>query len=126
MLPAFTHRFSGSFAATVVESETKAELIRAVRGNEQWTLRFADGSARSAAILVNAAGAWADRVAAMAGATALAITPKRRTMVQLRIGRAGLRNLPLVDAVDGTFYFKGESDNRNMVEPARRNRKRSL
>lgn len=109
--------FLGKFRRYGGRVETKAELIRADRGNEQWTLRFADGSARSAAILVNAAGAWADRVAAMAGATALAITPKRRTMVQLRIGRAGLRNLPLVDAVDGTFYFKGESDNRIWLSP---------
>ena len=30
-------------------------------------------------------------------------------MVQLRVGRTGLRELPLVDDVSGTFYFKGES-----------------
>ena len=65
-------------------------------------LELANGSTRTAAILVNAAGAWADGVAAIAGAAPLGIAPKRRTMVQLRVGRPGLKDLPLVDSADGT------------------------
>jgi len=76
-----------------------------------------DGSARSTSIVVNAAGAWADSVALAAGAAPLRIAPKRRTMVQLRVGRSGLRDLPLVDAADGSFYFKGESDNSVWLSP---------
>ena len=41
----------------------------------------------------------------------------RRTMVQLRIGRSGLRDLPLIDDADGTFYFKGESDRTIWLSP---------
>lgn len=77
----------------------------------------ADGRTCAAPILVNAAGAWADEVAAMAGVRVLGIAPKRRTMVQLRVGRGGLRDLPLVDSADGTFYFKGESDNSIWLSP---------
>ena len=47
----------------------------------------------------------------------IGIAPKRRTMVQLRVGRYGLRDLPLVDDADGTFYFKGEGDNSIWLTP---------
>ena len=48
----------------------------------------------------------------------LGIAPKRRTMVQLRVGRSGLKDLPLVDDADGTFYFKGEGDRTVVAQPA--------
>jgi D-arginine dehydrogenase len=38
-------------------------------------------------------------------------------MVQLRLGRSGLKDLPLVDAADGSFYFKGETDNSIWLSP---------
>jgi D-arginine dehydrogenase len=38
-------------------------------------------------------------------------------MVQLRVGRTGLRDLPLVDDANGTFYFKGESDRTVWLSP---------
>jgi D-arginine dehydrogenase len=68
-------------------------------------------------MIVNAAGAWADGVAESAGVAPLGISPKRRTMVQLRVGRSGLKELPLVDAADGTFYFKGEGDSSVWLSP---------
>jgi D-arginine dehydrogenase len=96
---------------------TGAEMIRADRASDSWAVQLADGSKLTAAILVNAAGAWADRVAANAGVPPLGIAPKRRTMVQLRVGRSGLKDLPLVDSVDGTFYFKGEGDRTVWLSP---------
>jgi D-arginine dehydrogenase len=80
-------------------------------------VRLQDGSQIAASCIVNAAGAWADEVASAAGAQPLGIEPKRRTMVQLRVGRSGLRDLPLVDDADGTFYFKGEGDNTIWLSP---------
>lgn len=82
-----------------------------------WTVRLSDGSTIHASILVNAAGAWADQVAKACGARPLGIAPKRRTMVQLRVGRSGLRELPLVDDAAGTFYFKGEGDRSIWLSP---------
>jgi D-arginine dehydrogenase len=38
-------------------------------------------------------------------------------MVQLRVGQAGLRGLPLVDDAAGTFYFKGEGDRSIWLTP---------
>jgi D-arginine dehydrogenase len=38
-------------------------------------------------------------------------------MVQLRIGRSGLKDLPLVNDSDGRFYFKGEGDRSIWLSP---------
>ena len=78
---------------------------------------LANGSTLTASVLVDAAGAWADPVAEACGVRPLGIEPKRRTMVQLRIGRSGLRDLPLVNDSAGTFYFKGEGDRSVWLSP---------
>lgn len=96
---------------------TDSRFVAARRENGRWLVELQDGSTISAALLVNAGGAWADEVAHRAGVQPLGISPKRRTMVQLRIGRGGLRGLPLVDDSDGTFYFKGESDRTIWLSP---------
>jgi D-arginine dehydrogenase len=70
-----------------------------------------------AAVLVNAGGAWADEVARLSAVRPLGIAPKRRTMVHLRVGRSGLRDLPLVDDAAGSFYFKGEADSSIWLSP---------
>jgi D-arginine dehydrogenase len=96
---------------------TNSGLIVGKRHGDRWRITLRDGSTVNAAILVDAAGAWADPVAAACGVEPLGISPKRRTMVQLRAGRSGLRDLPLVDDSAGTFYFKGESDRRVWLSP---------
>ncbi len=97
--------------------QTGARLARAVRMPGEWEVTLEDGTTFKSSILVNAAGAWADQVALACGAKPLGITPFRRTMVQLRVGQSGLRDLPLVDDAQGTFYFKGESDNSLWLTP---------
>jgi D-arginine dehydrogenase len=82
-----------------------------------WRASLSDGSEITASLLVDAAGAWADQVAERAGVAPLGLAPKRRTMVQLRVGRTGLKRLPLVMAADGSFYFKGESDSSLWLSP---------
>ena len=99
------------------EVRTDIRFHSAVRRNEDWDVKFEDGSTVSASTIVNAAGAWADDVAAAANVPPLSIRPKRRTMVQLRVGRSGLRDLPLVDDAAGTFYFKGEGDRTIWLSP---------
>jgi D-arginine dehydrogenase len=96
---------------------TAARLKAAEKSRGGWTVLLENGEALSAAVLVNAAGAWADPVAERCGARPLGIEPKRRTLVQLRVGRSGLRDLPLIDDDQGTFYFKGEGDNSIWLSP---------
>ena len=96
---------------------TGSRLIRAEPRGGAWTVELADGTSLGGANIVNAAGAWADSVAEACGTSRLGIEPKRRTMVQLRVGRSGLKALPLVDDSAGTFYFKGESDRSIWLSP---------
>ncbi|MGQ0663633.1 MAG: NAD(P)/FAD-dependent oxidoreductase [Pseudomonadota bacterium] len=71
-----------------------------------------------AALVVNAAGAWADRVAAMAGARPVGLVPQRRTAFNidppegLEVG-----SWPLVTDIDEEFYFKPDAG-RLLVSPA--------
>jgi D-arginine dehydrogenase len=95
---------------------TGARLRRA-RRSEAWKIQLEDQTILSANVLVNAAGAWADDVAVASGVKPLGIEPKRRTMVQLRVGRTGLNQLPLIADADGEFYFKGEGESSIWLSP---------
>lgn len=99
------------------EVRVSARLERAIREASLWRIDLQDGQRISGTTIVNAAGAWADDVARRCGVAGLNIAPKRRTMVQLRVERRGLRSLPLVTDSAGTFYFKGEGDNRVWLSP---------
>ena len=92
-----------------VSLRTRARIEFAERRDGLWTLRSETGDVFHAWTLVNAAGAWADGLAAMAGARPLGITPLRRTVVQLRTDPSPPEDLPLVLDIAGRFYFKPES-----------------
>jgi D-arginine dehydrogenase len=78
----------------------------------------ASGESFQAEVVVNAAGAWADRVAALAGAQGVGLQPMRRTAVVFD-APAGLdlRGAPAVIDVDEQFYFKPEAG-RILASPA--------
>jgi len=64
----------------------------------------------AAPTVVNAAGAWADEVARLAGVAPVGLTPMRRTMVVLRVPPGEFcSEMPLVLDVDGSFYFKPDA-----------------
>ena len=96
--------------------ETGISLRSARRNGDGWTVQTSAGEI-AAGILVNAAGAWADDVARRAGVAPLAIQPRRRTVVQLRVGQDGLRDLPFMTDLHESFYFKGEGDRSVWVCP---------
>ena len=91
-------------------------MFSARRADDRWCVETAAGPV-SAATLVNAAGAWGDNIAGRAGVPPLGLTPMRRTVVQLRVGRHGLRDVPFVTDLHESFYFKGEGDNSVWVCP---------
>ena len=95
---------------------TRAPLERARRVGDVWQA-MVGGQAVRAAVIVNAAGAWADRVAAACGAAPIGIQPYRRTVIQLRLGAPVPADLPLVIHIGGQFYFKGESEGRVWLSP---------
>jgi D-arginine dehydrogenase len=74
-----------------------------------WRIVTAAGEFR-ARVLVNAAGAWADTLATMAGVRPLGIEPLRRTAVLIDSpDAAGSAAWPAVIAADGSFYFKPDA-----------------
>lgn len=88
---------------------TGAALLAMEHGADGWTLHTAAGT-EAADIVVNAAGAWADAVGALAGARPVGLQPKRRS--------AFLFNPPdgvnshgwpaVIDAAE-RFYFKPDA-----------------
>ena len=90
------------------ELRCRAPLEQAEREGEGWRLSLGRSGEVRAKVLVDAAGAWADTVAELAGACALGIGPLRRTVTQLRTSPPPRSDLPLVLDIAGRFYFKPE------------------
>ncbi len=67
-----------------VEVRCRAQVEVLEREGEGWRIGLAAGGEVRAATVVDAAGAWADSVAALAGARPRGIQPLRRTVAQLR------------------------------------------
>lgn len=89
----------------------RAELRAADFSTGRWRLATSAGEF-SAAVLVNASGAWADEVAQIAGAGQLGIQPLRRTAVVFECGRhAGARAWPMAVSADESLYFRPEGGN---------------
>jgi len=89
-----------------------AELAAAARGEPDgvWTLALVDGGAVKARAVVNAAGAWADPVAALCGAQALGIEPRRRSAFTFAAPEGmDVGAWPTVIGVDESFYFKPDA-----------------
>jgi len=79
------------------------------RSGGLWQVRCRAGDF-SAAVLVNATGAWADSVARQAGAALVGLQPMRRTALTIPAptGRDS-RSWPMVIDVDETVYFKPDA-----------------
>ena len=95
---------------------TAARLVAAETGPRGWSLATTAGRFE-ASILVDAAGAWADPVAKLAGLAPLGIQPYRRTLAQLRVAPPAPPDLPLVIDALGRFYFKPEAGGRLWLSP---------
>lgn len=91
------------------ELAVRAQVTGLARSAGVWTITSARGETWQAATIVNAAGAWADQIAAAAGAAAIGIAPFRRTVAVLRVDPPAPADLPLVLDINGGFYFKPDA-----------------
>ncbi len=74
-----------------------------------WAAETPQGEVR-ARIVVNAAGAWADPVAAMAGVVPLGLTPHRRSMARIPApGGLDVSRWPMIFGVGETWYAKPDA-----------------
>jgi D-arginine dehydrogenase len=100
-----------------VEIKTGCGLLSARHNGRFWEMQTSLG-ALSAAVLVDAAGAWADTIAKACGVGPLNIVPYRRTAITIDLPEgidAGA--LPEVCEIDEVWYFKPDAG-RLMVSPA--------
>ncbi|MEL1249472.1 NAD(P)/FAD-dependent oxidoreductase [Aurantiacibacter gilvus] len=101
--------YLGLAKAGGVDLRVRHHLQALEREGDSWLLDFGAAGELRASVLVNAAGAWADHVAALGGAGPLGIQPLRRTVVQLRVSPPFPADLPLTLDIAGGFYFRPEN-----------------
>jgi D-arginine dehydrogenase len=89
---------------------TNARATEIRRGSGEWTVRTERGEEFGAPILINAAGAWADVVAGLAGIEPIGLQPKRRTIITFDAPPdTELEGLPFAKTVGDELYFAPES-----------------
>ena len=86
------------------------------RGDRCWHVDVGERILRGA-VVVNAAGAWADEVARMAGVRPVGLQPCRRTVFTFASPFESA-DWPLVVGADESFYFKPEGADQILASPA--------
>jgi D-arginine dehydrogenase len=80
------------------------------RRGELWHVRSHSGEDWSAPVLVNAAGAWADEIAVLAGVRPIGMFPKRRTIIVVDPpAETEVAGWPFVHAAASDFYMLPEA-----------------
>ncbi len=99
-----------------VQLVCRALVSQIGKKGEGWELT-AGGESYRARLLVNAAGAWADDIARLAGAKPVGIQPFIRNMVQIETDPPSTQDMPLVVGLDGSFYFKPDGGGSYWLSP---------
>ena len=96
---------------------TEAGVSALARNGDLWHAETPAG-AFAAPVVINAAGAWCDAVAALAGVAPIGLQPKRRTAF-IFDGPAdgGVDQWPMVHDIDDAFYLKPDAG-RLLASPA--------
>jgi D-arginine dehydrogenase len=114
---ALHHGFLRGARARGAEILNRAEVVALEPTAGGWCVISSAGN-YEADIVVNAAGAWADRVGALAGAAPIGLQPKRRTAIVFQPPPgAAIAHWPAVVDIEETFYFKPDAG-RILASPA--------
>ncbi len=88
---------------------TGAGVTQLRRIDGLWHVHTTDGSVHTAPLLVDAAGAWADVVGALAGADPIGLVPMRRSVFMVAAPEnLDTANLATLSDMDEKFYIKPE------------------
>lgn len=88
------------------EVVASARVVAARHDGAGWQLTDATGRTVTASVVVDAAGAWADEVAAMFGARRIGLQPLRRTI--FTVDAPDGVGPPMIADLDDAFYLKPE------------------
>ena len=86
--------------------------------NGRWQAEVSGGAVFAAPVLVDAAGAWGDEVARIAGLAPIGLQPKRRTALILDPGAHDCGAWPLLGDAAHSWYVRPEARRKLMVSPA--------
>ncbi len=82
----------------------------ASRDADRWRVELDDGTLLHTTVIVDAAGAWADDVAALFGAAPVGLQPRRRSAFTFRPPQGvDVSGWPAVIGVDESWYFKPDA-----------------
>jgi D-arginine dehydrogenase len=110
---ALLHAFARQVRAAGGEIRLGLRVESIERSGGAWVVNGGHG----APVLVDAAGAWADRVAALAGVAPLALAPRRRTIIAVDPPPGlDVSGWPFTHSVAGDFYMLPEAG-RILVSP---------
>lgn len=99
------------------EIRLKSPVTAIARARDGWRVTAGDEEI-AARLLVNAAGAWADRIAGLAGVRRIGLTPFRRSMARLPApGGQDVRRWPMLFGPGETWYAKPDAG-KLLVSPA--------
>ncbi len=91
---------------------------RIERRDGVWAVETSAGDLFHAPVVVNAGGAWGDEVAALAGARALGLEPRRRTAAIIDPSPFDVSDWPMILDVQESWYVRPEALTRLFVSPA--------
>jgi D-arginine dehydrogenase len=91
---------------------------RIERHGSVWHVEAASGERYRAPVVVNAAGAWGDEVAALAGIAPIGLEPRRRTAAIVDPTPHDVADWPMIIDIEEGWYARPEARTRLMVSPA--------
>lgn len=95
---------------------TSSRVESLARAEGRWRVEV-DGRQHLCDVVVDAAGAWGDHVAGLAGVAPVGLVPKRRTALLLRCDHPDVSRWPIVHEIESAFYFKPDAG-RLLLSPA--------
>ncbi|MCA2013218.1 FAD-binding oxidoreductase [Cereibacter sphaeroides] len=99
------------------ETRLKAEVTGLSREGDLWRIETPQG-ALTARVVINAGGAWADALAAMAGVAPIGLVPKRRTALLVAPPDGmSVEDWPMAVDIDEDFYLRPDAG-KLLISPA--------
>ncbi|MCC3861990.1 NAD(P)/FAD-dependent oxidoreductase [Pseudemcibacter aquimaris] len=89
---------------------TNSKVVEIDKTGDQWIIKTESGEF-SAPIIINAAGAWVDEIAQLAGVKEIGIEPLRRTVITIDApaGIDSIDHWPMINELAEVFYFKPDA-----------------
>lgn len=107
---ALVNAYRSQFIAGGGEIRCKAEVVALTHDTGGWKIQLSNNEVIHSRKIVNAAGAWGDKVAEMAGIVPLGLQPMRRTIITFDgPDYADTRHWPAVGGIDGGYYILPEA-----------------